>query len=61
MSCDSYYWHKVVMEVGNKPRDDNKTRVQTFKDDRELLAYLLEQERRDGQGFAVKEARAKSR
>jgi hypothetical protein len=45
MSCDSYYRHKVIMDAGaNIPTGEGHV---SFKDDRELLAYLLEQERRE--------------
>lgn len=44
MSCDNYYRHKIAMEIGTKKSSD-KERV-SFKDDHELLAYLLEQEKR---------------
>lgn len=43
MSCDNYYRHKIVMEIGTKKRSDNER--MNFKDDHELLAYLLEQEK----------------
>jgi len=44
MSCDSYYRHKVIMEIGAKK--DGGTEPERFKDDRELLAFLLEQEKK---------------
>ena len=45
MSCDSYYRHKVIVDAGaNRPSSEVR---KSFNDDRELLAYLLEQERRE--------------
>ena len=47
MSGDSYFRHKVIMEVGTKKHTDKEKQVDNFKDDHELLAYLLEQEKLD--------------
>lgn len=47
MSGDSYFRHKVIMEVGTKKRTAKEKQVASFKDDHELLAYLLEQEKLD--------------
>lgn len=46
MSCDGYYRHNRVMEIGVQPRRDGEPKV-SFKDDREFLNYLLELERRE--------------
>lgn len=47
MSGDSYFRHKVIMEIGTKKRTDKEPQVESFKDDHELLDYLLEQEKLD--------------
>ncbi len=49
MSGDGYFRYKVVMEIGTKKRTDKSDQAASFKDDREFLAYLLEQERLDEQ------------
>jgi hypothetical protein len=35
------------MEIGTKKRTDKEPQVESFKDDHELLDYLLEQEKLD--------------
>ncbi len=45
MSGDSYFRHKVTMEIGTKKRSDTDKLQRSFKDDRELLDYLLQLER----------------
>lgn len=49
MSGDSYFRHKVIMEIGTfKKKDKDKNKQEnTFQDDHELLDYLLEQEQCD--------------
>ncbi len=49
MSGDSYFRHKVIMEIGTKKHTDKAKQVESFKDDHELVAYLLEQEKIDEQ------------
>ncbi len=47
MSGDGYFRHKVIMEIGTKKGTDKDKQIKRFKDDREFLAYLLEQEKID--------------
>lgn len=47
MSGDSYFRHKVVMEIGTMKQKDGDKEERTFRDDHELLDYLLEQEKLD--------------
>lgn len=51
MSGDGYFRHKITMEIGTKKNvgRDQQIKKRSFKDDREFLAYLLEQERLDEQ------------
>ncbi len=49
MSGDGYFRHKVIMEIGTKKATDKDKQIKKFKDDREFLAYLLEQEKIDAQ------------
>lgn len=53
MSGDSYFRHRVIMEVGTKKHTEKEKQVVSFKDDHELLDYLLEQEKLD---IALEEA-----
>ena len=47
MSCDFYRLNKSYMEVGKKV-SKNKDEPKKFMDDRELLSYLMAQERAAG-------------
>ena len=53
MSGDGYFRHKVIMEIGTKKGVGKDKPIKKFKDDREFLAYLLEQERIDIQLSSV--------
>ena len=44
MSCESYVRKRTVFEVGFKKGRSKDAGQQEFKDDHELLAYLLYQE-----------------
>ncbi len=47
MSGDSYFRHRVIMEVGTKKHTAKDKQIDNFKDDHELLDYLREQEKLD--------------
>jgi len=47
MSCEDYLRKKFSVRVGHGMQDA-KDKALSFKDDRELLAYLLSQERNSG-------------
>lgn len=44
MSCESYVRKRTVFEVGFDKKEHQDDAPLYFKDDRELLAYLLHQE-----------------